>query len=53
MGPYEGTVVYKDDLDDIEDTSYMWEVSRYKISLHIYRQFCASDHLDTELVLIV
>ena len=28
VGPYEGTIVFKEDMDDIEDTSYMWEVRR-------------------------
>ena len=28
VGPYEGPIVFKDDLEDIEDTSYMWEVSK-------------------------
>ena len=26
VGPYQGTVVFKEDMEDIEDTSYMWEV---------------------------
>ena len=26
VGPYEGTTVLKEDMYDIEDTSYMWEV---------------------------
>lgn len=26
VGPYEGGIVFKEDLDDVEDTSYMWEV---------------------------
>ena len=32
VGPYEGGIVFKEDLDDVEDTSYMWEVCDvYKI----------------------
>ena len=28
VGPYQGTVVFKENMEDIEDTSYMWEVRR-------------------------
>ena len=28
VGPYEGSVVFKEDMEDIEDTSYMWEVRK-------------------------
>ena len=31
VGPYEGTTVLKDDMEDIEDTSYMWEVRRIHV----------------------
>ena len=27
VGPYEGSVVFKEDMEDIDDTSYMWEVN--------------------------
>ena len=26
VGPYQGSVVFKEDMENIEDTSYMWEV---------------------------
>ena len=31
VGPYEGSVVFKEDMEDIDDTSYMWEVNCHSL----------------------
>ena len=28
VGPYQGSVVFKEDMENVEDTSYMWEVHK-------------------------
>ena len=33
VGPYEGKVIPKDDLEDGRDTNYMWEVSLFVMEL--------------------
>jgi hypothetical protein len=34
VGPYQGRVVFKEDMENIEDTGYMWEVSGHSLLAH-------------------